>query len=575
VPTTLTAHERRISQIFSNEYAFSIPGYQRPYAWGREQAQDLFDDLLGFMRGRTEPVLDMPPYFLGSIVLIKPDAAPDSDVVDGQQRLTTITLLLSAIRAAVGPKDAADLTQLIYQEGAPILGTQDHFRLLLRHQDREFFQTYVQRGDGFDQLLSLEHHLSDSQRRLRDNGRLFKERIAQMPEEDRARLAQFIVTRCFLVVVSTPDLDSAYRIFSVMNSRGLDLSATDILKAEIIGAVPGEQRESYTDKWETAEEDLGREAFGDLFSHIRMIYRKAKPQGTLLKEFQVHVSAERNPRNLIDGIILPAARAYEELVDESYVSSQFAEQVNHHLKWLNRLEFSDWMPPALAFSVAHRGEPEAMRDFFADLERLAYAMLVTRFGVNDRIERFSKLTGEIEARSDLSIDSSVLQLTKAEQTEFYERLSGPVYDTLPARARSTLLLRLDDLLSGGGATYDYPTVTVEHVLPQNPAGDSAWIDWFPDPEVRAQWVHRLGNLALLTRKKNSGASNYEFDRKKDAYFANGGVSPFTLTTQVLGHETWTPPTVAARQASLLARLSQHWRLAPEPSPPAESSVPNG
>ncbi|WP_426020764.1 DUF262 domain-containing protein [Brevundimonas sp. DWR2-3-1b1] len=558
--TSLTAHERRISQIFSNEYSFSIPGYQRPYAWGREQAQDLLDDLIGFMRGRTEPVLDMPPYFLGSIVLIKPDASPDADVVDGQQRLTTLTLLLSAIRASVSAKDAADLTHLIYQEGAPILGTQDHFRLLLRPQDREFFQNYVQRAGGFAKLLTLEHQLSDSQRRLRDNGRLFTDRIVTMSEEDRARLAQFIVTRCFLVVVSTPDLDSAYRIFSVMNSRGLDLSATDILKAEIIGAIPSEYRDTYTGKWETAEEDLGREAFVDLFSHVRMIYRKTKPQGTLLKEFQAHVSADRDPRKLIDEIILPAARAYEELVDESYVSSQFAEEVNRHLKWLNRLEYSDWMPPALAYSVAHRGEPEAMRDFFADLERLAYAVTITRMGVNDRIERFSLLTGEIEAGADLTAQTSALQLTPAEKVEFYDRLGGPVYDTLPARVRSTLLLRLDDLMSGGGATYDYPTVTVEHVLPQNPGAESAWTVWFPEPEARANWVHRLGNLALLTRKKNSGASNYEFDRKKDAYFANGGVSPFSLTTQVLGHETWTPSIVAARQLALVGRLADHWRL---------------
>lgn len=560
VATSLTAHERRISQIFSNEYAFSIPGYQRPYAWGREQAQDLLDDLIGFMRGRAEPVLDMPPYFLGSIVLIKPDASPDADVVDGQQRLTTLTLLLSAIRASVSAKDAADLTHLIYQEGAPILGTQDHFRLLLRPQDREFFQNYVQRAGGFAKLLTLEHQLSDSQRRLRDNGRLFSDRIVTMSEEDRARLAQFIVTRCFLVVVSTPDLDSAYRIFSVMNSRGLDLSATDILKAEIIGAIPSEYRDTYTGKWETAEEDLGREAFVDLFSHVRMIYRKSKPQGTLLKEFQAHVSADRDPRKLIDEIILPAARAYEELVDESYVSSQFAEDVNRHLKWLNRLEYSDWMPPALAYSVAHRGEPEAMRAFFADLERLAYAVTITRMGVNDRIERFSLLTGEIEAGADLAAQASALQLTPAEKVEFYDRLGGPVYDTLPARVRSTLLLRLDDLMSGGGATYDYPTVTVEHVLPQNPGAESAWTVWFPEPDERANWVHRLGNLALLTRKKNSGASNYEFDRKKDAYFANGGVSPFSLTTQVLGHETWTPSIVAARQLALVGRLADHWRL---------------
>src|SRR3546814_4984944 len=84
--------------------------------------------------------------------------------------------------------------------------------------------------------------------------------------------------------VCSSDLDSAYRIFGVLNSRGLDLSATDILKAEIIGAIEGSRRDAYTTKWEDLEEDLGRDGFGDLFSHIRMVYRKAKPKGTLRSE---------------------------------------------------------------------------------------------------------------------------------------------------------------------------------------------------------------------------------------------------------------------------------------------------
>ncbi len=562
VATSLTAHEKQIFQIFSNEYAFSIPGYQRPYAWSRDQVTDLVDDLTGFMRGRSEAVSEMPPYFLGSIVLIKADTAPDADVVDGQQRLTTLTLLLSALRANVGAKDASDLTLLIYQEGRPILGTQDHFRLLLRPRDREFFQQYVQRSDGFAELLKIEHDLSDSQRRLRDNARFFQDRIATMSDSERTRLAQFIVTRCFLVVVSTPDLDSAYRIFSVMNSRGLDLSATDILKAEIIGLIPEEQRDAYTQKWETAEEDLGREAFGELFSHVRMIYRKAKPQGTLLKEFQEHVSKAFDPRKLIDQVIVPMARTYGEIVDEAYTSTELAGEVNRHLKWLNRLEFSDWMPPALAYSVANRGRPASMREFFRDLERLAYALLITRAGVNERIERFSQLTRAIETNVDLKLQDSPLQLSPSEQADVRTKLAGPIYETLTARARSIILLRLDDLMSGGGATYDYPTVTVEHVLPQNPESSSNWIKWFPDEVERKSIVHCIGNLALLTRKKNSAASNYDFERKKSAYFAVGGVSPFPLTTQVLQHQEWTSAIVKARQSTLLSRLDEHWRLVP-------------
>ncbi len=92
MPTTLVAHEQPVSRIFSNDYVFRIPPFQRPYAWTPQQAIELFDDLADFMKGHACEVKEMPPYFLGSIVLIKKDNVPNADVVDGQQRLTTLAL---------------------------------------------------------------------------------------------------------------------------------------------------------------------------------------------------------------------------------------------------------------------------------------------------------------------------------------------------------------------------------------------------------------------------------------------------------------------------------------------------
>lgn len=557
---TLVAHEQPAAKIFSDDFEFRIPGYQRPYAWTTEQAQELLDDLLTFMQAAGGPVETMPPYFLGSIVLIKGEGSPQADVVDGQQRLTTLTILLASIRASVSESSASELTRLIYDKGSSILGTKDHFRLTLRERDSEFFQTYIQKEGGFNQLLTLNGDLPDSQRNIRDNALLYRTSIERLPEADRIRLARFVVTRCYLVVVATPDLDSAYRIFSVLNSRGLDLSATDILKSEILGGIPEVEREAYTEKWENAEDDLGRDTFAELFSHIRMIYRRLKPKGTLIKEFRDHVTEAKQPAQFIDQVLLPMAQAYEELLDCNYESKTQAEVVNEYLKWLNRLEFNDWVPPALAFTTRHRKDPLAMAAFFRDLERLGYALLIMKSGINNRIERFSQLTGAIIRGDSLQDSESPLQLSPTEQFRVYEQLDGMVYETFAARARTTILLRLDTLLSGGGAKYDYQTITAEHVLPQNPTVGSEWLRWFPNPNDRFQMVHKLGNLALLTRKKNSSASNYEFCKKKTAYFAKGGISPFVLTTQVLNKKQWTPEIVKERQGTLLALLESHWRL---------------
>ena len=558
---TLTAKEQSLARIFSADYVFQIPGYQRPYSWGTEQANELISDLTTALALAPPNLGDSTPYFLGSIVLIKPESSTEATVVDGQQRLTTLTLLLSAIRATVG--DAAvqnEITGCIYEKGSVVKATQASYRLSLRDRDREFFRTYVQHEDGLSQLVSLTAKLPDAQDRLRSNAQVFMAELSKLSQPDLVRLVQFIITRCYLVTVATPDLDSAYRIFGVLNSRGLDLSATDILKADIIGQIDDSLRDEYTRKWESKEEDLGRSEFGDLFSHIRMVYRKSKPHGTLLKEFKEHVLPAHKPRPLVDEVIIPMAEAFSELRDAVYTSTQHAEKVNEHLTWLNRLEFNDWVPPALRFFVLHRNDPSLVLEFFRDLERLSYSMLIRRIGPNGRIERFSALTSAIESEMDLFDSSSPLQLSAEEQHLVYMALDGAMYDTHSSRALALLLLRLDRIMSDASATYQHDVVSVEHVMPQQPAPNSSWAAWMPDKADHQRWVHRLGNLALLSRKKNSSASNRDFGWKKSSYFTKGGTSAFALTTEVLQHADWTLDVLEKRQARMVGLLESHWRL---------------
>ncbi|HEX7339617.1 MAG TPA: DUF4357 domain-containing protein [Rhodanobacteraceae bacterium] len=574
---TLIASEQSIAKIFSDDYVFTIPSYQRPYSWGTEQAAELFDDLMTSIPRDGSDLAGAQPYFLGSIVLIKQESVPHAEVVDGQQRLTTLTLLLSAIRANVSHGKARDgLSRLIYEPGDIILNTDNHYRLALRDRDREFFRDYVQQDDGITRLVAMDSRLPDSRHSLRENARLFMDRLFALDETIRIRLAQFIATRCYLVTVATPDLDSAYRIFDVLNSRGLDLSATDILKAEIIGKIRADKRETCTRRWEDLEEDLGRDDFGALFSNIRMIYRKSKPKGTLLKEFRDHVRYA-SPEAFMDTILTPLANAYREIAGADYSSVQGAETVNETLKWLNRIPFADWMPPALVFLSRHRDEPEQIARFFRDLERLVYGMLICRWGVNERVERCSRLTDAVEMQADLWGEGAPLQLTIHEKKAIYDALNGPLYATHSARTLSLILLRLDAWLSGGGASYDFNIVTIEHVLPQNPAVDSQWMQWFPDESIRQGWVNRLGNLALLTRRKNSSAGNREFDWKKKSYFTRGGVTPFTLTTQVLAENVWTADVLQRLQETRLqtfvARLGLEDRADMAQAPSLQAVTP--
>lgn len=550
--------EYPIRKVFSDDFVFTIPRYQRPYAWGTEQAGELLDDLLSFMGNGAEAIEDINPYFLGSIVLIKGDA-PDAEVIDGQQRLTTLTILLATLRATLPDKFAEALTPFLYEQGNPITGTPNRYRLKLRPRDADFFREHIQDKDGMTKLGDLASvKLPDAQRNIRVNALLFQQRLAALTEDVRVRLAQFIINRCFLVVVSTPDLDAAYRIFSVLNDRGMDLSYTDILKADIIGKLPESKEETYANTWEDTEEALGREGFQELFAHIRMIFRKVKAAETVLKEIRQYVHPADDPQGFIDDVLMPYAEALYRIKTASYESASGADAVNRSLRWLNRIDNFDWIAPAILYLSLHTHNPDKLAHFFGDLERIASALMLVRANINRRLERYGQLLTAIEDGADLYTEGSPLQLTTQESNAVIEVLKNNVY---LHDARLYILLRLDSALSGGEATYNYRTITVEHVLPQHPQDPSVWTEWFPSPELRESWVHRLANLVLLSRYKNSAAQNYDFDKKKTTYFTGyGGVSPFALTTQVLQQSTWTPNLLEAREYELIGKLKQVWRL---------------
>jgi uncharacterized protein with ParB-like and HNH nuclease domain len=556
---SIKGEQHPIKKIFSDDFMFTIPLYQRPYAWTKEEAGELLEDLLTFLGDGNEAIDELNPYFLGSIVLIKSEQ-PAAEIVDGQQRLTTLTILLAALRASLPTEHANDLTTFLYQKGSLIAGTPNRYRLTLRERDADFFKAYIQNEGGINKLKELNSaELMDSQKLIKENAHLFLQRFQAIGEQCCIRLAQFIITQCFLVVVSTPDFDSAYRIFSVLNNRGLDLSVTDILKAEIIGKIPEWQQEKYTKKWEDIEEALGRELFKDLFSHIRMIKEKKKLNKSVLKDFQENINPAADPQQFIDETLDPYANAFSEIQNLRYESVWRADEINQLFKFLGNIDNFDWIPPAIFYLSRNYNNPDNLVRFFTDLDRLAAGLMIVRSNINERIERYGRLLNAIEQEEDLFNSNSPLQFTQEESNNILKVLDSDLY--LIKKIRRYVLLRLDAALSEGEASYNFSNITVEHVLPQNPAANSEWMKWFPSQEERDQYVHRLGNLVLLSSGKNSQAQNYDFDVKKQKYFTTKtGISPFALTTQVLREQEWTPEVIARRQKELINVLKNLWRL---------------
>lgn len=430
----IQAAERPIGDIFSDEYRLSIPRYQRPYAWTTEQAGEMFDDLLGAAMSK-ESLDDADPYFLGSVVLVKVENDPQAEVVDGQQRLTTLTILLSAVRQHVSPEFARSLDSRMFQKGDPIKRTVDQPRLTLRERDHWFFEKNVQEHSGMDGVYRLAtDSMPDSQRNLVQNARLFLDRLARLDSTICERLVEFIDRHTYLVVVSTQDFESAYRVFTVLNERGLNLTHTDILKSEIIGQIPETRQDSYTKKWENEEEDLGRTDFADLFSHIRMVFAKTKARESILKEFRSSVLSQFGTGEaFIDDVLVPLSDAFEVVTRADYRAVSGADEVNDLLRWLNLLDNTDWIPPAILYVSRTGTTSESLRRFLTDLERLAASILIRRVDITRRIERYGRVLEAMQTDRDLYEPGSPLQLESQECRDTQERLSAEIYTVARVR----------------------------------------------------------------------------------------------------------------------------------------------
>ncbi len=569
----ITGKEYRISDIFTSKFEYHIPSYQRPYAWEKDQAETLFDDLLDFYKNQPQD----DNYFLGSIVLIKEDDEnkPHSDVIDGQQRLTSLTILLSVIASLIKDiKTRAEIEEKISEPGKKFIGLKPQPRLFLRPKDQSFFKQYIQ-DIRVDDLLALnidDKTIFDTEAKLhiRENCEIFRKKILERfaPESDEFEsFVGFILTRCYLISVMTPSQDSAFRVFSIMNSRGLDLLPIDIFKADIIGEIPSGLQNEYTQKWEDMENDLTRQGFNELFVHIRMIYAKEKLREDLVSNFKKTVKSKiANSESFFNNVLTPYCKAYNIIRRCNYTATSDTSKkkdINDTLGWLNKGFNYDWIPSTLRFMIDHCDNPDYFIWFLKKMERLSVCLMVTGQDINKRIKRYRQILDEMENRQNHTLISPLLsiELTEEEKSAFANILEGDIYH-MTSKYRNYIIQRLDSFVSDGAANYDERIFTIEHVLPQTVNPQSKWAALWPDESKRIYWQNKIANLVPLARRANSAAQNFDFEDKKEKYFRNSrtGTTSYNLTTQVTSLSVWTEDVVKKRQKDLLAVLKEKWQL---------------
>lgn len=557
----LKAGAKAVGEVLSEDRRLLIPGYQRPFAWTADEALALLTDIRAAKSDSADADDEAPPYFLGAIVLSLEIGADAAQIVDGHQRLTTLAILLAVLRD-LDPDGAARLGRFLTARGRKpeqIGGGVVSPRPL----DLEFFHREILAVGATAELTEETTVENDAQANMLSVALALRGALDALSGRARLWLSEFILRRCVMVEVAAPYQEQAYKIFTVLNARGKDLKDNDLLKAELLGHIRPDRQPRFTVIWERLESQLGEAMFAQLFSCIRMIHSPGKARKSTVAEIRERLNPASNPEQFIEEELQPKGEEYLKLVKSDLQVGAQSERVNQLLRALNRIRNRDWMPPAVSFLVDRAPKGDELLRFMIALERLAYGLLLQNADENVRISRYAKVVAAI--REDAPIEEIIELMDLSDYDRRVARMVLAGSFNQKEQIRIPVLLRIDEHLSGGVATYKLPIITVEHVLPRKPKDDSEWLANFPDEKERKFWTERLGNLALLSRKVNNQSGNYSFDKKKSEYFSDNGVTPFAITTSILREDDWTPEVIERRQRSLFETACKIWRLHDEKS----------
>ncbi|MCA2967885.1 MAG: DUF262 domain-containing protein [Acidobacteriaceae bacterium] len=553
-------------KLLGNGLTYPIPRFQRDYTWTQDDWEELWQDVQGTLQTDGETA-----HYLGYLVL---QSADDKtfDVIDGQQRLTTITILLLAIlknlqRLIDAGNDAASNQRRLDQMRQTYIGYLDPVtlvarpKLTLNRNNNYYFQTYLaplgrlpQRG-----LRASEHALRKAFAWF--DQRVSEHLIATAGNEGMrlAQLGEDLSDRLFFTVITVTDELNAYKVFETLNARRVRLSATDLLKNYLFslldsGAESDPELRSLEDRWEFVVGRLQAENFPDF---LRAHWNSRHPFARHSDLFKTIRSAVRTRQ-----VAFELLREIEEDLD-TYLA-------------LSSPEPSDWSPEdkrlAATLKLFRVRQPfplllAARRTFApADFTALLRATVVisTRFnvicsyGTGEQERRYNEVAEGI-ANGQLTTLTDALPRLRSiypEDQVFRSAFPNKTIRTTDSRNNKVvrfLLCAIEKHLSGQDLDFASATFNIEHVLPQN--APDGW-GGIGNDDAEAL-LYRLGNMTLLEANRNGDLANREYGAKRSVF----AQSSFAITSKLAAdHAEWTPDRIAAHQNWMAHQAVALWRI---------------
>jgi len=587
----MKADSFKISRVFSSggDIHYVLPHFQRQYSWEQRNWQTLLDDAFALYE-EYDPEKEPPEHFLGSLVVIN-DGNRNGvilafNLVDGQQRLTTISLLLCALHDLV-----EDTHPAIAKRTKRLLLNLDEtgdvrYKLLptTKYGDR----------DAYTALLRGEAPLiSESSIPLAYN--YLRKQLEQKINDGEIQPEFFfiVISNCFQVVFIDLNHDeSPYKIFESLNAKGKPLSQADLVRNYIAMKLPTQQQEPvFKDHWEKIEHLLqekrmvGKSRIGELTAFLRhylaMASRVLCSQEHIYERFRDRCEREFDAINLFIkeiGTLRTFAEYYDRLLRPQHETDPAIQKA---LSRLNQLELSTAYPFLLAAYAAY-DSTTISKDDFLDLLMVVENYLVRRQICGEPTNFLNKMFPtlwrdiQIEVENGLTFISAVKQVLSNKGYPSDRDVQQAIrtrkqYDSGSQEKLCLVLESINRYLHQGmgGYTVLDGSPTIEHILPQRP--DSSWKESLGEAFDRTyrDYLHTLGNLTLVTQKWNTQLSNGPFKDKKDALSGHA----LKMNSDYFFQEIplWNETTILARADSLTQAFLEVWAAFGEASTVAQQS----
>lgn len=534
--------------LVDDEKFYQIPDYQRPYSWDKDNLADLIEDLTNsYLDNREEN------YFCGSLVLVKNEDDKRFDIIDGQQRTTTFTIMSCVFRDLYFEKleqRAKDYIKKSIQDQYDENKRKLKFLTDVKYQNN--FEQTVLKKINFLKVRNIEKEFPNN--KYLQNAHYLKDFIDEKISDENIDINNFVIwfyENVVLTVITCPSQDSAIQIFNVLNDRGMPLSSIDILKSSLMQKLQDnkEDRNTFKTVWGDINSELKFNNFDIESMLTTYLYYKVStnPKSRLDKELLKVFDKESSNALEIINEISEFSKAYISLLTSNDKNIFCLKYLRHKIYW------NSILTTALYIGYEDiKGLKELLVAYYyqnwisgATVARIKQ----TSFNILNKVKGKVSLS---EIKQDMQNNLDKYKTTKVFKDEI-------LYSDIYGRKWDKSILLLVEYFSDDNPNPTFIPINsklhLEHILPQKPT-EYGWDKIFTSDELN-DWTNALANLTLLSMRKNVQAQNYSFEKKKEIYSNRDNVeTSFRITQNVFSKSKWDVVELEAREKKLIGKINE-------------------